>query len=110
MSLIVIGIIIYLVISLIGVILTYTPYPSNRCFDQDWYHNACKQFGDDYYYPISTCRSIMQADGTIIREEKHYKPYRYSTFDCFTDKLEPWFMEILRVDGGRNQFLDRRFL
>ncbi len=109
MSPIVIGIIIYLVVSLIGVIITHTPYPSNRCFDQQWYKNACKEFGEDYTYPQSTIRSIMQANGTIIREERHYKPYRYSTFDRFTDKLEPWFLEILRVDDGRNQFIDREF-
>ena len=109
MSPIAIGIISYLVISLIGVILTYTPFPSNRCFDQQWYKDAILEFGEDYTYPQSTCRSIMQANGAVIREEKHYKPYRYSTYDCFTDKLEPWFLEILRVDDGRNQFIDRKF-
>ena len=110
MSPIAIGIIICLVASLVGVIITHYPYSSNRCFDQDWYKNACKEFGEDYTYPQSTYRSIIQANGVIIREEKHYKPYRHSTFDRFTDKLEPWFIEMLRVDDGRNQFLDREFL
>ena len=81
---------------------------SRRCFYQQWYLDACKKFGDDYRYPMSSCRSIMQVDGTIVREETHYKPVRYSTH-CIGDRNEKWFLEILRVDGGRNKFLERKF-
>ncbi len=80
---------------------------SLRCFYQPFYKKAAEKFGEDYYYPQSSCRSILQINGTIIREETHYKPVRHSTFDCFTDKKELWFIEVLRVDDGRNQFIDR---
>jgi len=51
----------------------------------------------------------MRANGVIIKEITHYKPYRWSTH-CIGDKLIPWFKEYIRSDGGRNQFLDREFL
>ena len=96
------------IILLFITVLSRPEEKSPRYFYQDWYHDACKEFGDDYTYPQPTCRSIMQADGTIVREETHYKPVRLST-RYIGDKLEPWFMEILRVDGGRDQFIERKF-
>jgi len=86
-----------------------TPETSKHCYYQSFYKKASEKFGEDYYYPLPTCRSIMQSDGTIIREKTHYKPVCHSTYSPF-DKLEPWFLEIFRVDGGRNQFLERKFL
>ena len=96
-----------LLISIVGAASTHNEN-SKRCFYQQWYHDACKKFGEDYTYPTSTCRNIMQADGTIIREETHYRPVRYSTSTYF-DKRTKWFLETLRVDGGRDQFIERKF-
>ena len=82
---------------------------SNAFYNQKWYIDAAKEFGDDYYYPPATHRSIMNSAGTVIRNSQHYRPVRSSTYSATTE-LVPWFIETKAVYcGGHEKFLERRF-
>jgi len=80
-------------------------------YNQKWYKEAAEKFGDDYYYPLSTCRSDLQLDGTVIKHIQHYKPVKhstYSTYSTFT-KLEEWFIEVKRCSYPYEQLLEVNF-
>jgi hypothetical protein len=83
---------------------------SNVFYKQQWYNDAAKEFGEDYYYPPSTHRSIMNSSGTVIRNSQHYRPVRSSTYSSAFDKLTPWFIDTKAVyNGGCEKLLERKF-
>ena len=105
------GIIIALgVLFIICIVATNSTDNENACYYQQWYNDASKEFGEDYYYPPATHRSIMNSSGTVIRNSQHYRPVRSSTYSPIFDKLTPWFIETKAVyNGGCEKFLERNF-
>ena len=87
-------------------IIANTKSESKACYNQEWYKKAGDKFGEDHYYPPSTCRSDMQASGNIFKYLTHYKPVRHSTYCHSTVILEPWFVEIFK----NNNLIDREFI
>ena len=80
------------------------------CYNQKWYKDAAKEFGEDYYYPPSTHRTCMNSKGTHIRTSQHYRPVRSSTYYHTFEELTPWFVEVKACWGGGNEkLLDRYF-
>ena len=83
---------------------------SNVCYDQKWYKDAAKEFGEDHYYPPSTHRTCMNSKGTHIRTSQHYRPVRGSTYYHTSEELIPWFVEVKACWGGGNEkLLERTF-
>lgn len=79
-------------------------------YNQKWYKDAAEEFGEDYYYPPATHRSIMNSAGTVIRNSQHYLPVRSSTYSATETNLTPWFVETKAVhNGGYEKFLERTF-
>jgi hypothetical protein len=91
------------------VFIASLPEKKHPIYDSEWYHKASEKFGEDYYYPPSSCRSIMQSNGVIIRERQHYKPVRHSNYSPTFTKLERWFKSSCIMEDGRERHLELNF-
>ena len=82
----------------------------NAFYNQKWYNDACKKFGDDYYYPPARHSSWITKSGTIIKQSCHFKPVRNSTYYPSCTPLIPWFTEIKVCYGGGIERVIRRVI